>query len=57
MSNEEKNCWFMNIPDKIYSGNGDICPPHRLPHTLPIVGEMVRDESCHVHECRLRVAP
>tara|TARA_Y100000310_G_scaffold302882_2_gene340708 strand:+ start:1400 stop:1696 length:297 start_codon:yes stop_codon:yes gene_type:complete len=47
---------FMNIPDKVETSqilqdNGDrYCPPHRWPHSLPITGQLVTDEPCHIHQ-------
>jgi len=29
--------------------------PHRLLHTLPIIGEIISDESCHFHRSKLRM--
>lgn len=47
---------FMNTKDKIDLENENCCPPHRIPHTLPVIGELVIDEPCHIHESRLRMA-
>ena len=46
--------WFMNTEDKINLDNG-FCPAHRLLHTFPFVGELIRDESCHYHESGFRM--
>lgn len=42
--------FFMNVKDRIELPGGDCCPPHRLPHTLPIIGEKIVDERCHFHK-------
>ncbi|MBS3088989.1 hypothetical protein J4402_04405 [Candidatus Pacearchaeota archaeon] len=47
--------WLMDIKDKISLRKGNCCPPHRLPHTLPIIGELVKDEPCHYHNSKLRM--
>jgi len=51
----KRKYWFMNIKDKDNLENGKYCPPHRLPHTLPIIGDPVIDEPCHIHRSRLRM--
>ncbi len=52
---ENKNGYFMNIKDKIVISEERCCPPHYLPHKLPI-GEKVFDERCHVHRAKWRMA-
>ena len=51
----KNNYRFMDTKDKINLNNGNCCPPHRIPHTLPVIGELVIDEPCHIHESRLRM--
>ena len=46
---------LLSIKDKVILNNGSYCPSHRLPHTLPVIGELVRDEQCHYHISRLRM--
>lgn len=47
---------LLNIADKIdLEEDGLFCPPHRLPHTLPFIGELVTDEPCHYHEAKWRM--
>lgn len=43
-----KKLFFLQITDKIPVENNGCCPPHYLPHKLPI-GEPIIDESCHTH--------
>ena len=43
-----KGLLFMDIKDKVPMPDNGCCPPHYLPHKLPI-GEPVRDEPCHTH--------
>ena len=45
-----KTRWFMDIEDKIYFEDERTCPPHKMPHTLPFIGEAIADEGCHYHE-------
>ena len=45
----------MDIADKHPVGGGRRCPPHYLPHKLP-VGAKVTDEPCHFHKARWRMA-
>jgi len=46
----------MDIIDKIPSSGEHCCPPHRLPHVLPIIGQPVMDEPCHYHQAWWRQA-
>jgi hypothetical protein len=47
---------LMNIKDKIkLAENNECCPPHYLPHKLPI-GNKVTDEPCHAHKAKWRRA-
>ncbi len=46
--------WFMNIKDKVPVGGGRCCPPHYIPHKLP-VGPKVTDEPCHFHRAKWRM--
>ena len=45
----------MNVTDKIKTSafseerEQRYCPPHRTPHTLPLIGKKVIDEHCHIH--------
>ncbi|MAG07248.1 hypothetical protein CMI46_00335 [Candidatus Pacearchaeota archaeon] len=48
---------FLYIKDKTnIEGVEKYCPSHRLPHTLPVIGESIVDESCHIHKSKLRMA-
>jgi len=46
---------LLNIQDKTSLNDGNYCPPHYLPHSLPVIGEVVTDEPCHIHEARWRM--
>lgn len=46
---------LLHIEDKVSFNNEYCCPPHWLPHVLPFVDELVKDESCHIHRSRLRM--
>jgi hypothetical protein len=37
------------LDDKVHYNTGAHCPPHYLPHKLP-VGRPVSDEPCHFHK-------
>lgn len=45
----------MNILDKQDISKTRCCPPHYLPHKLPI-GEKITTEKCHVHQAKWRMA-
>ncbi|MHC4922420.1 MAG: hypothetical protein ACYTKC_22920 [Planctomycetota bacterium] len=47
--------WLIDIADKHLVGGGRCCPPHYLPHKIP-VGRKVTDEPCHFHERGWRMA-
>ena len=34
--------------DKLYISKTKICPPHRIPHKLPL-GKKIDYEICHIH--------
>lgn len=34
--------------DKLYLSDVKICPPHRIPHKIPL-GRKITNECCHVH--------
>ncbi len=51
----EKTGWFMNILDKEDICDTKFCPPHYIPHKLPI-GKKVTTERCHVHKAKWRMA-
>jgi hypothetical protein len=46
---------FMKVWDKIDTQDSmrdrrvRFCPPHRVPHVLPVVGHPVVNERCHSH--------
>jgi len=40
--------------DKIEFGDKNVCPLHRLPHTLPVFGKLVQNEPCHTHKAKWR---
>jgi hypothetical protein len=45
---------LMNIKDKVkLAKNNECCPPHYLPHKIPI-GKKVTGEPCHTHCARWR---
>ena len=46
---------FMDIRDKVKCKNKAHCPPHYLPHKLPL-GKKVTTEPCHYHEAKWRMA-
>jgi hypothetical protein len=58
---KDKNYFLMNIKDKIKTDDifetesPRYCPPHRIPHTLPLIGELITDEPCHHHTSKLRM--
>ena len=60
LSIDDKDRLFMNIRDKrvttdiLEEDKPRYCPPHRIPHSLPILGQSICDEPCHVHESRMR---
>jgi len=45
----------MNILDKVEISDSRRCPPHYLPHKLPI-GDKIIDEKCHIHDADWRTA-
>ena len=45
---------FMKQKDKHNIDKYLCCPPHYLPHKLPI-GEKIDDEPCHIHNNKLRM--
>ncbi len=51
----ERKPWFMNIRDKINLNNGNYCPPHWIPHKIPVIETKVTDEPCHIHEAEWRM--
>jgi hypothetical protein len=50
-----KKIRWMEIKDKIDLADDRFCPPHYLPHKLPI-GEKITDEKCHFHKAKWRMA-
>ena len=52
---KKKTGWFMNILDKKEISKTRSCPPHYLPHKLPF-GEKIKDEKCHIHDAKWRMA-
>jgi len=60
LSADEQGRPFIKIADKRETSvilSDDVeryCPPHRIPHSLPIIGKKVCDEPCHVHESKFR---
>ncbi len=50
----DSGLWFMDIKDKAPVGGGGCCPPHYMPHKLP-VGPKVVDEPCHFHQAKWRM--
>jgi hypothetical protein len=47
--------FFMKIKDKILISEELCCPPHYIPHKIPI-GEKISDEPCHIHEAGWRMS-
>ena len=60
IAKDEKGRWFIDVIDKIETTRileeqeEKFCPPHRMPHTIPFIGEKVADEPCHIHTTALR---
>jgi hypothetical protein len=46
---------LMNIEDKTDLNNENCCPPHWLPHRIPIIEPLVTDEPCHIHKAKWRM--
>lgn len=56
IAKDERGRLFMKVFDKIetsktlgYESENRFCPPHRLPHVPPLIGNKVEDEPCHAH--------
>ena len=55
LSMDENGRFLMTIWDKVSTeqlledSKERYCPPHTFPHTLPILGQKVTDEPCHIH--------
>ena len=47
--------FLLDISDKIIVEEELYCPSHRIPHSLPIIGELIIDERCHYHNSKLRM--
>lgn len=47
---KQKRKGLFDFKDTIPLGGKDrCCPPHHLPHTLPIFQNSITDEPCHTH--------
>ena len=55
LAKDDKGRFFINVRDKIETSKildereERYCPPHKLPHTFPVVGKEITDEICHIH--------
>lgn len=47
--------FLMNIKDKYNISETLFCPPHYLPHKIPI-GKKICNEKCHIHKAKWRMA-
>ena len=52
---DKKGRYWIAIKDKIKTKDilkekeKRFCPPHRIPHTIPLIGKKIKDEECHIH--------
>lgn len=49
--------WRLHIEDKaeLPLKEKRFCPPHYIPHVLPIIHSTIDDEPCHIHDADWRM--